>query len=274
VKSTSAKAKNSYDVALLASTFKEPISDTLKFIIYHSECIRCQNYSAILVIVFESSERSIAETAMAEVQSRKLGDRALVLINENGLGFPSCLNYGIRSINARYIMRIDTDDVCCPNRIQKQVEAMEGSNLDLCYGWMTTESGSILKYPSTSLGMWTAISLGQNPIPHPTVCIKKELILGLGLYNETLSRAEDFELWIKVLRSRRPKIRCLKEPLTMYSLARARDKNRENALAQIRIRIKLLSWSVDSIAIIAGLFVNYARLFVPTRLLLAARRSL
>ena len=51
--------------------------------------------------------------------------RIIYVENEQNLGYIQCLNFGLKSISSKYIIRMDADDVSLPDRIALQVSYME-----------------------------------------------------------------------------------------------------------------------------------------------------
>ena len=79
-------------------------------------------------------------------------------------------------------------------------------------------------------------ALGTNPIAHPSTCIKRES-LSLS-YDENLPKCEDFDLWLRFFLSNSLNIKVLEFPITTYDISRSFGKDKDNALAQIKIRLK------------------------------------
>ena len=113
----------------------------------------------------------------------------------------------------------------------------------------------------------------MNPIAHPTICIKRS-ILKIN-YNEKLKRAEDFELWIIFLISKDINWQCIKEPLVVYNTCNSQKKDKQNALAQIKLRLKYSAkLIIISIALILGVFPNLLRYITFKNSFLQIRRRI
>jgi glycosyltransferase involved in cell wall biosynthesis len=120
-------------------------------------------------------------------------------------GLPASLNFGIEKAKFKYIGRIDTDDICMPNRVEIQKKyaaehpdvALFGANIeewnesmDHCISRrnVPSEHAAILKF-----------SKWRNPFNGPTVVFKKEIALKLGGYPIVASN-EDYCFWAKFLK--------------------------------------------------------------------------
>ena len=264
-----------YDAIILSSTFNQEVALLKNFLFHLVEISKKTNqiYQILPVLVLEKSEEDKALKLLKLLEEFGIKDNVKILINENGIGFSSCLNYGINNTNSKYIFRLDTDDRCLPKRLVKQLKIMENQNLDFSNGYMYDENKKILKYPLNKLNIISHIALGMNPIAHPTICIRRS-ILKIN-YNEKLQRAEDFDLWIIFLISKDINWQCIKEPLVVYNTYNARNKDKQNALAQIYLRLKYSSkLIIISLALILGIFPNLIRFFTAKNLFLQIRRRI
>lgn len=130
-----------------------------------------------------------ASRAMTGVSSFRL------IRNERNKGIVAALNRGIAESRGAYIARMDADDLCIPDRFAKQVDFLETTGADLCGSWFTEFGQGIprdVRWPHTEPAVHAAIMF-QNPICHPTMMAKREVMLGLP-YREAYRLAEDYDL--------------------------------------------------------------------------------
>ena len=129
------------------------------------------------------------------------------------------LNFGLSKCNTNLVARIDADDLMQRERLEKQVAFMEknsevallGTAIERIY-----EDGShrdFIEYPCIHKEIVSSIAR-QNPFAHPSVIYRKNAIKSLGNYSEQYHFAQDFKLWIEVMK--RFKVANLGEPLTKY----------------------------------------------------------
>jgi glycosyltransferase involved in cell wall biosynthesis len=125
--------------------------------------------------------------------------RVKVHTNEQNLRLPSSLNKAISLAEGEYIARMDADDICMPDRLEKQYAFME-SHPDIALSscrFMTLKNGVI---SSGGCGGKTdhesikALLLVTNPILHPGIIAKADVIRKLG-YDKSFTCTEDMELW-------------------------------------------------------------------------------
>ena len=144
-------------------------------------------------------------------------------------------------------------------------------NLDLSYGDMIDSRGNLIRYPKSLIGLYLTIGIGANPIPHPTVCFRKNKFFK---YDDKVKKAEDFDLWIKCFTNPSIKVKNLGFPLTQYDSQRSFQKNKENSKAQIKIRLKYIKILLPIlISLSTGLIFNLVRFFIGSSLFIRIRRK-
>ena len=151
----------------------------------------------------------------------ELDERVKVHTNEVNLRLPSSLNKAISLARGKYIARMDADDICLPERLQKQYEFME-NNPDVALSscrFMTLKNGA---YSSGGCGGKTdkesikALLLVTNPILHPGIIAKADVIRSLE-YDKNFTCIEDMELWSRFIMEGYD-VRILPEYLMIYRL--------------------------------------------------------
>ena len=131
----------------------------------------------------------------------ELDKRVKVHTNEVNLRLPSSLNKAISYAQGKYIARMDADDICLPERLEKQYKFMENNPsvaLSSCR-FMTLKNGLVSsggcggKSDNESI---KALLLVTNPILHPGIIAKTDAIRSLG-YDKNFTCTEDMELWTR-----------------------------------------------------------------------------
>lgn len=123
-----------------------------------------------------------------------------ISLKENkGLGF--ALKHGLLQCKHDIVLRMDTDDICAPERFQKQVDFLTvHTDIDIVGTWAKdiNESGDVIgerTYPAEHSKLSKII--WACPIVHPSVAFRKESILRVGSYNADIPRRQDYDLWIR-----------------------------------------------------------------------------
>lgn len=128
----------------------------------------------------------------------------IVKLEKNG-GLGNALNIGLRYCSYDLVARMDTDDVCKPNRFEKQLAYMnEHNEIAVCSAWIDEFEGNVSNAKSTRKlpEMHEAIyKYGKKrcPINHPCAMYRKHLVQSNGGYQDF---PEDYPLWVKMLMTR------------------------------------------------------------------------
>ncbi len=129
--------------------------------------------------------------------------RIRVVENEVNLKLPASLNKAMLMAEGRYIMRMDADDICRKDRMEKQVAYMETHPelaLSCCHFFVLSGDKMIpanMQRRGDSDAV-AALFLFFDPILHPGVIAVRDEICRLK-YNPIYSCAEDLELWTRML---------------------------------------------------------------------------
>lgn len=149
--------------------------------------------------------------------------RIMLIENKENLKLTKNLNNMLSMAKGELIARMDSDDICFPERFQKQVNVFKsdpdvdfvftGSMLideegnEICESWRPCKIDTILAHMKI-----------KSYIPHPTVMAKKELFAKAGNYTELKGYGqEDKELWEKFI-DINVRFYYLKEMLLYYRL--------------------------------------------------------
>lgn len=135
-------------------------------------------------------------------------------------GLSASLNIGLEKCSNEIVFRMDTDDVCYPNRFKrvlKEYEKYPGLDIVGSFATMIDEEGEEIKemtVPTTQeeiyKNVWTC------PFIHPSVSFKKSSIMRVGNYNPNSGpRQDDYELWFRCI-EHGLKCKNIEEPLLYY----------------------------------------------------------
>ena len=187
-----------------------------------------------LLIVDDASTDGTAEAAAA------FGDpRIRVLANELNLGQVPSLNRGLREARGEYVARLDADDVCLPDRLERQVAVLERDDTVALVGtWLDVVDergrlwsklrGRVRDYPEFLF----AILADRYPWGHPSLMFRRDVVLALGGYDETLAPSEDKDLYRRLALDRR-EARCVEAALVRYR-RHERQLSQEQSEVQLR----------------------------------------
>ena len=175
--------------------------------VYNGEDYLAEAIESVLNQTFKDFELIVindcSTDSTGEILNRfaELDKRVKVHTNEVNLRLPSSLNKAISYAQGKYIARMDADDICLPERLEKQYNFMENNPsvaLSSCR-FMTLKNGVISsggcggKSDNESI---KALLLVTNPILHPGIIAKADAIRSLG-YDKNFTCTEDMELWTR-----------------------------------------------------------------------------
>lgn len=122
----------------------------------------------------------------------------------DNVGLGNALNIGLTKCSHNIIFRMDTDDICLPNRFEKQINyikenphiSLMGSNTEEFSEDMTISNG----YRNVACEHCDIITLAKkrNPFNHMTIVFKKNAVLAVGGYQHHLYM-EDYNLWLRLI---------------------------------------------------------------------------
>ena len=127
----------------------------------------------------------------------------IVRLPEN-VGLGKALNEGLKHCSYDWVFRMDTDDICLPERFEKQIKFIQRHpDIVLCSGYIAEFSENkenITGYRKVPIGSdyIRRYALSKNPFNHMTVAFRKDVIEAVGGYQHHLF-LEDYNLWLRVI---------------------------------------------------------------------------
>jgi glycosyltransferase involved in cell wall biosynthesis len=134
-------------------------------------------------------------------------DKRIVLINKIHQGISQALNTGLKNAKGKYIARFDADDICFPERLEKQVNFLEKhpeyvlTGSDAKYILETGEFLFDFKCIAHSHEEIMQKLYFYCPFIHSSVMYKKNAVTQSGGYPEHAHQFEDYLLWIRLAKS-------------------------------------------------------------------------
>lgn len=182
------------------------------------ESVLAQDFTQFELLLLDDGSadrtRQIAERLAAR-------DRRIKVISRNKRGIVASLNELCTMARAPLIARMDADDICEPQRLSKQVAFLDdhpGYGLVGCRASAIDQRGrTIARLAATIACTHEEIvsALEQhNPIYHPAVLIRRNLLLRAGGYRPAYRGAEDYDLWLRL--SEMTRLANLPERLLRY----------------------------------------------------------
>lgn len=165
------------------------------------QSILAQTFRDFEFIILDDGSTDRTPEILKEFSSRDSRIRVIRLAHE---GIVTALNRGVAESRARWIARMDADDLSHPERLARQWDAI-GKNPQavLCHTHINiigdpayvTKAGRFIRTQAL-----IALRLCfQCPIVHPTVMFRKDAFLEYGGYLQEERHAEDFALWGRMI---------------------------------------------------------------------------
>jgi glycosyltransferase involved in cell wall biosynthesis len=160
------------------------------------DSVLAQDYPAQELVVVDDG--SSDETP--EVLGRYAGEQRLAALrNPRSLGLPASLNRGIAASSGGFIARVDDDDYWSdPAKLGRQVAFLQRDpRCGLLGTAYVDEWGRTIANPLDD-GAIRKQMLFRCPFCHPSVLMRRAAFDEAGGYDETLSYAEDWDLWLRI----------------------------------------------------------------------------
>lgn len=160
-----------------------------------------------IIAIDDGSTDSTASILQNWNPQDRLGAK-LRILNQPHAGILHALNNGISSSKGDYIARMDADDRCHPERLEKQVQMLETNpNIDVA-GCLVQAFPEDLVREGFRIYIDWLNSLVTNedirremfvesPLAHPSVLIRKQYLEKIGRYEEH-GWPEDYDLWLRM----------------------------------------------------------------------------
>lgn len=225
----------------------------------------------VVILIKDGSLSSELDSVISEWQ-KKLPIK--VVSYDKNQGLAHALNYGLQFVDTPLVARMDSDDICFPERFEKQLKYFEehpdaeivGTGLSEFYVDKNCSEFRKNRFYPEYVDCKTKSLFKGTPLGHPTVMIKTDL-LKKYMYSENTNMNEDIDLWFRLLKDGHV-IHNIQEPLLNFRITDGTFKRRsiKKAFSEFGIYwnnlIKLFGFSPLLIYPLARLFVR----FLPYRL--------
>lgn len=189
-----------FETSALISCYKHTDPDFLKQAFKSITCLGAHLTEIVLII-----DGPITDTVKEEIESFKFSELKIhKLQKNNGLG--KALNIGVKLCTKKWILRMDDDDICYPDRLNKQIKFLaKNPRIDVVGGVIREfkTKGNYLAYricPEEDGDIKKRLAY-RNPLNHVTVLMKREAVIKAGNYSNDVDGYEDYCLWVKMAKS-------------------------------------------------------------------------
>jgi glycosyltransferase involved in cell wall biosynthesis len=181
------------------------------------ESVIRQNFSDYEILVIDdcSTDDSLQRIRRHEARSPLIR----VIAHPTNCGLAATLNEGLEAARGEYIARMDQDDESLPERVATQVPFLDANPNVAVVGSYVYHMGAtrshdrLVAVPVESDAIATQLRK-SNCMYHPATMLRRQTIIDLGGYREQFKNAEDYDLWLRVSRSR--ELANIAAPLLRY----------------------------------------------------------
>jgi glycosyltransferase involved in cell wall biosynthesis len=139
-------------------------------------------------------------------QAIQLHLHRIVYLKQENRGPSAARNLGIRRARGEYVAFLDSDDAWFPEYLAAQMKLLEETpSLDLVYSdtlvyWDSISTGRpyMQIYPSKGPVTFESLLMEDCAIPSSAAVARRRVLQEAGLFDENLSHAEDFDLWLRI----------------------------------------------------------------------------
>lgn len=198
-----------------------PAYNAEKFIALAIDSILNQTFKDFELIIIDDGS---TDRTLEIIKSYLNRDSRIRLIQNNHGGVSRACNLGVQESKYPWIARMDADDIALPQRFEKQVEKVNSHPNIVALGSCVhhiNSKGEILSInplgPTTEEEFYNARQAGHAVhLHHPTVILRKEVVLEVGGYDPAFEGAEDLDLFDRM--AKHGILIALPEPLLLYRI--------------------------------------------------------
>lgn len=195
-----------------------PVYNGEKYLAEAIESVLNQTFRDFELILLNDGSTDDSLKIMRHYQS--IDNRCKIISRENK-GLIYTLNEGIELSKSEIIIRMDADDICVPDRFEKQIEFFEKYPDCVSVGSriisMDEDGMHIRLWPlpldHTGIDGQNIIGMSGG-IAHPAAVFRKQAIQKIGGYDEKYKYAEDLDLFLKLAEI--GKLANIEKPLLYY----------------------------------------------------------
>lgn len=178
-----------------------PVKNGMPYIRETLESIRCQTYQNFEVLVWDNGSTDGTVELLKQWIPSKLNG---TVVTDRPMSYPLSLAALVELSTYDFIARIDADDVMRPTRLEHQLSVMQSNpNLGILGSHMYVMNelgvitGSYGDLPCAHESIMFRLLGTRNPVPHPSVMLRKSMVLAAGNYHDVYG-VDDLDLWLRM----------------------------------------------------------------------------
>ncbi len=184
-----------------------------------------------VILVEDGPLTNELDSVINEFEQKESTLKVVKLPQNMGLG--SALNEGLKFCKNEYVARMDSDDICFPERFEKQISYLKSHpDIDVIGSWtkefyLDNQGNKVItslkRFPHS---IWENFKYCTKrcPVEHPSVIFKKKSVIDAGGYQHCYL-FEDYHLWARMFVNE-AKFYNIQEPLLYFRMSDESFKRR------------------------------------------------
>jgi hypothetical protein len=180
-----------------------PAYNAARFIVATLDSVLAQTFKDFEIIVVNDGSPDSEELERVLEPSRS----RIIYLRQENQGVSVARNTGIRESRGKFIAPLDADDLWEPEHLAAQLEAFHADpSIDMIYadarifGDVPEAGRTVMEFnPSSGEVTLERLVARQCTVHHCVCLIRKEILLRAGLYDPAFRRAEDIDLWLRIV---------------------------------------------------------------------------
>jgi glycosyltransferase involved in cell wall biosynthesis len=132
------------------------------------------------------------------------GDSRVRVISRENRGLVATLNQLVGEARGELLARMDADDICLPDRLQRQVDFLAAHPEVVCVGGdveLIDDAGrflTVLRMVHDDASIQGQALEGHTTICHPCALMRRSAVQAVGGYHAEFYPTEDLDLWLRL----------------------------------------------------------------------------
>lgn len=216
-----------------------------RFLATAIESVLAQTFGDFEFLIVDDGSRDATPAILRDFQ--KADSRVRPVVRENR-GLIASLNEMLAAARAPIIARMDADDICQPERFERQLAFLTAHPDHGVVGSWSEDIGEDgepifrtgAEHPLTHEDVLCAIEAGRHVICHPAAMYRRDVVLSVGGYHAAFRHCEDYDLWLRLASV--TKLANIPERLLRYRRYDGQVSNRHATEQQLGTAIAQLAW--------------------------------
>ncbi len=221
--------------------------------VYNGERFLDEAIASVLAQSFADFEFLVLDDGSTDgsrriIESHAARDPRIRTILRENRGLVASLNQLLAEARAPLIARMDADDVCLPQRFERQFAFLaENPDYGVIGSWSEDmdELGHPFRlkggdHPTTHEDFIASIGTTRPLMCHPAVLYRRDVVLAVGGYHAAFRHCEDLDLWLRLASVTR--LASLPERLIRYRHYADQVSSRHATEQQIGAAIAVAAW--------------------------------